>query len=280
MNIIKDIRDFLYSLFFRKKRSKKSIISEQEVHVGGVVFLKRLSKAGGDEGSLFDLYEDGPKLLVDKESYESVRLVSTYQPFKPNLGDLDPSVSLISNGRKSLDVFNYKHDDFQRRYSHLTTDLGFGIIYSIIKDAVEVDNRSLKSGLREAIARSGDPLLCVEVARDYCKHNYIHFEKYERITDEILRKRATYYRTDTTGSIDFDSLPPLNEEEKQDLDRSSWLFNGSIVKVEKLFLVVKIPSLKSSQVIRDFNKNRYWKADQNVVVQCDDQNNFRILDFK
>lgn len=97
MNILKSFFRFLSSLFSKKRSSEKGTIRFQRINNRSNREIDDLS----DEP-----YEEGPKLLVDKESYESVRLVNTFQPFKPNLGDLDPSVSLISKlDRKNASAY-------------------------------------------------------------------------------------------------------------------------------------------------------------------------------
>lgn len=228
---------------------------------------------------------DKDPLPLPKEFYQACKIdFNTYKLFFPNWGELDPTVSTISDGRIRKEFINYLYDEFVSRYGTLTTNLGYGLIYSIVMNAIEKEDRTVSSALREAIVRSNDPLLCVAVVKDYCFRKAIHFNKYEKITLDILKRREAYYTKPESKSvktsIDFTGLPPLSPPEQQDLDKSSWLFNGTIITIEPLYLIVKIPTLNDSQLVREFNKSRHFKPNQNVVIQCDGEDNYRVLDFK
>lgn len=215
---------------------------------------------------------------IPKDVFQSIRVdLNKHQPFMPNWGELDPTVSTISNGHIKKELINFLYDEFALRYGKLTTDLGYGLIYSIVVNAIENEDRSVSSALREAIARSNDSLLCVAVVKDYCFRKSIHFDKYERITLDILKRREAYY---SPKSNETNLGLPINSAETFELSRSSWLFNGVVTTIESLFLIVKIPTLKGSRMIRDFNKQRKWKLNQNVVVQWDGGEDYRILDFR
>lgn len=229
---------------------------------------------------------DGNEAPVSEAVYKSWRFdVNEYQPFFPNWGELDPTVSTISNGREHTKRLNYLCDEFTLRYGKLTTALGYGIIFSIVKNAIEGEERSISSALREAIVRSNDPLLCVAVVKDYCSRRKIYYDKYEKITDDILQRRAFLYGKSFGDYIKTE--PTITSEEKHELIKSNWLFNAKVLEVYPkaeagklpLYMKVRIPSLEKSEIVREFNRRREWRLNQNVVVQMDAPDSFRVLDF-
>jgi hypothetical protein len=229
---------------------------------------------------------DGNESPIPETVYKSLRFdFNEYHSFFPNWGDLDPTVSTISNGREDNKRLNYLCDEFTHRYGKLTTALGYGIIFSIVKNAVEVEDRSVSSALKEAIVRSNDPLLCIAVVKDYCTRRKIHFDKYEKITDDILQSRALLYGRNFANYVGTE--PTISSEEKHELIKSNWLFNAKVLEIYPkneagklpLYIKVRIPSLEKSHLVRDFNKHREWRLNQNVVVQMDEPDCFRVLDF-
>ena len=219
---------------------------------------------------------------------------SPYRPFYPNSGDLDPRVSTIASGRPLKEVLSYKESDFYRKYGHLTTDLGYGIIYSIIMKAHKNENRSLKSAFREAIARTDDPLLCLIIMKDYCiRQNEPFFkDKFETITEEIFSNRNKFYQEKNRKSenvmdselLDRNLTLQLTKYESYALDKSKWLFNGLVMDIyptirKPLKIVVKIPSRYKIVETKKFDTSRSWVIGQNVVVLLEDDINYRIMDF-
>lgn len=289
MNLFRRTWNLFVGLFQKKEEETKlspkykSVNDEEPRELIIHAIINNRSK-----GLLIDF--ESPDLLVDKVSYESIQLKNTYQLFYPNWGDLDSSVSTISSGRIVKERLTYQNDEFSKKYGRLTTDLGYGLIYSIVMNAIKNEDRTVSSALREAIVRSGDPLLCVAVVKDYCQREAINFDKYEKITADIIKRRESYYTTSSGGSsqkspIDFNAMPLFSEEEKQDLDSTKWRFNGKLIATRPenkppLILIVRIPSLNTPKRIKHFNKDRYWMLNQNVVVQWDGDEQYRVLDFK
>lgn len=215
--------------------------------------------------------------------------LNEYKAFMPNSGELDPGVSTISDGREPSQTLRYLHDEFTKKYGRLTTDLGYGLIYSIVMRAVEDEKRTISSALREAIARSNDPFLCVAVVRDYCFRKEIRFQRYERIVNDIFKRREQYYKTvaNSGAAIDFSGVPALPPEERQELEKSNWLFNGTILEIypplpgrELIYLKVRIKTLSRTEIVREFDRAQTWRLGQNVVIQVDEAEVFRILHFR
>lgn len=277
-----------------QERQSEAIVPEITKSEQEEKFEEEDLEVGVEEVSKQAESTDKEPLPLPKESFQACKIdFNTYKLFFPNWGDLDPTVSTISDGRVRKDFINILYDEFVNRYGNLTTDLGYGLIYSIVMNAIEKEDRSVSSALREAIVRSNDPLLCVAVVKDYCQRKSIQFDKYERITLDILKKRETFYKArsghlDTNSPIDFTTIPRLPQDEQQELNKSSWLFNATLVEIypkretkkAPLYLMVKIPTLKNSQIVREFNRSRYWKEHQNLVIQWDGEDIFRVLDFK
>lgn len=299
MQLIKWLTILFSKIFTRQEKS----VSEKEIKSVKIAPNKATLQQNkpNSETSKDQLHEGSDAIqkniyspIIPKEIFQSWKIdFNEYKPFLPNWGDLDPTISTISNGRERIDFINFLYDEFVSRYGKLTTDLGYGLIYSIVMNAIEEDDRSVSSALREAIARSNDPLLCVAVVKDYCHRKAIQFDQYEKITIDILKRREAYYNSKTKSennksSIDFTTLPALSYDEQQELSKSLWLFNGTLMEIypkpetkkPPLYLMVKIPTLRDSQIVRKFNRDRYWKLNQNLVIQRDGEADFRVLDFK
>jgi len=89
-----------------------------------------------------------------------------------------------------------------------------------------------------------------------------YFDKYERITLDILRKRETFYKAkfdalDKKAPADFSTLQ-LPEEELRDLNKSIWLFNAKLVEI------YPAPETKKTSTLSD-GKNSYAKGFSNCA---------------
>ncbi len=202
---------------FQIKRQKKNVVQESPKEIQPEIETREIIPSitakkveqqdeviiSKDETSKpAEVKENTDPLPLPKEIFQGWAIdLNTYKPFLPNWGELDPTISTISDGRIQKELIVYLYDEFVKRYGNLTTDLGYGLIYSIVMNAIEKEDRSVSSALREAIARSSDPLLCVAVVKDYCLRNSIHYDKYERITLDILKRRESIYPQSKSGII-------------------------------------------------------------------------------
>jgi hypothetical protein len=289
MNLLNRIRIAIKNIFCRGRNPKSSVAArprqaqEKTIPITAVRLKAPLSsdrvEISQKEGFKFPIFPHRSTRFFSKDDFSMLPAPkANNELFFPNRGELDPTVSTISNGREEREILTYQHEDFARKYGHLTTDLGYGLIYSIIHNAHVNEDRTLKSALREAIARSADPLLCVAVLKDYCLRNTINYDKYEAIAIDLIKRREALYGERMNG-IGLESIS-LSLSEKEDLDKSKWLYNGKLIEKSGLYLKVKIHSQNKTLLIREFSKRRILIEGQNLVVQWDGEESYRVLDFK
>ena len=161
MNLFLRIRTAIQNIF-RRKTNPKPIVSEQlnespPKNIASPITVSLPEPS--NQASLFQeeiikvpITPNYSKGFFTKDEFSMLPAPKSENAlFFPNRGELDPTVSTISNGREENVILTYQHEDFAKKYGHLTTDLGYGLIYSIIHNAYVNEDRTLKSALREAI---------------------------------------------------------------------------------------------------------------------------------